>query len=241
MTRGPSDLPERLVDGEATDFERRMISALREKKPSASSSARMASALGVSLTATTAAATAGAKAAATASTSALWPWVAASVAVLGLAAAGGVIGTHARHAARPEPPSISAPAAAPAMAAPDPVVPNVTAEPTARPLAPARRVHSSQLRGDLRDQIALIDEARDVLAQGSPQRALETLRRYQTRYPSGGFRPEAAAITIEALVKLGREAEARALAKRFIAEHRGTLLAARVAGLVGLLPAPATP
>jgi hypothetical protein len=39
---------------------------------------------------------------------------------------------------------------------------------------------------------------------------------------------------VEALVKLGRAAEARALAERFVAEHRGTLLARRVADVAGL-------
>ena len=35
-------------------------------------------------------------------------------------------------------------------------------------------------------------------------------------------------------MKLGREAEARALAERFVAEHRGSLLATRVADVAGL-------
>ena len=39
---------------------------------------------------------------------------------------------------------------------------------------------------------------------------------------------------VEALMKLGRATEARALAERFVAEHRGTLLARRVADVAGL-------
>jgi hypothetical protein len=39
---------------------------------------------------------------------------------------------------------------------------------------------------------------------------------------------------VEALMKLGREAEGRALAERFLAEHRGTLLARRVADVAGV-------
>ena len=38
-------------------------------------------------------------------------------------------------------------------------------------------------------------------------------------------------------MKLGREAEARALAERFVAEHRGSLLARRVAEIAGLADA----
>jgi hypothetical protein len=42
------------------------------------------------------------------------------------------------------------------------------------------------------------------------------------------------ALRIQALAKLGRMAEARALAERFVAEHRGSPLASRVAREVGL-------
>jgi hypothetical protein len=91
----------------------------------------------------------------------------------------------------------------------------------------------------LRDEIGFIDGARAALSDGDGGRALDVVRRYMDRYPSGTFRPEATAIRIEALLKLGRRAEARALAARFVAEQRGSLLAARVAELVGLdQPAP---
>jgi outer membrane protein assembly factor BamD (BamD/ComL family) len=82
---------------------------------------------------------------------------------------------------------------------------------------------------DIQDQIALVDAARGALASGSSNRALELLRQYQRKYPSGSFRPEVAALKIEALQKLGRTTEARALAERFIAENRGSPLAERVA------------
>ena len=88
--------------------------------------------------------------------------------------------------------------------------------------------------GDLRDQVAFIDSARTAMSAGSSRRALETLRRYLDRYPAGSFRPEAVALEVEALMKLGREADARALAERFVAEHRGSLLARRVADVAGL-------
>jgi hypothetical protein len=87
----------------------------------------------------------------------------------------------------------------------------------------------------------LLDAARQALSSGADRRGLELLRRYGDRYPSGSLRPEATAIKIEALMKLDRDAEARALAARFIAEHRGSLLAGRVAELVGLTQPPAAP
>ena len=74
------------------------------------------------------------------------------------------------------------------------------------------------------------------MSAGAGRRALEILRRYQDKYPAGSFRPEATALKVEALMKLGREAEARAIAERFVAEHRGSLLARRVAEIAGLAP-----
>jgi outer membrane protein assembly factor BamD (BamD/ComL family) len=80
----------------------------------------------------------------------------------------------------------------------------------------------------------LIDGARSAMGAGAGGRALDILGQYQSKYPAGSFRPEAAALKIEALVKLGRTAEARTLAERFVAEHGGTPLAERVARLAGL-------
>ena len=61
MSRDSTDLPERLIAGEATDFERRVIDSALEKRPSAAASARMARALGVTVTALGTAATAKAR------------------------------------------------------------------------------------------------------------------------------------------------------------------------------------
>ena len=41
------DLPERLLESDATDFERRVLDAALQKQPSSAASARMAKALGV--------------------------------------------------------------------------------------------------------------------------------------------------------------------------------------------------
>jgi outer membrane protein assembly factor BamD (BamD/ComL family) len=87
---------------------------------------------------------------------------------------------------------------------------------------------------NLREQIAMVDSARDAIAANAGQRALKILRRYQDKYPAGSFRPEVAALKIEALVKLGRSAEARALAERFISEYGEGPLADRVARIAGI-------
>src|SRR3954468_754309 len=98
MSRRPADQSERLLSSNASDFERRLLEAALQKRPSPAASARMARALGVSVVAAGAATTsaslaAGAAAsnATTAATSVTWPWISAGV--LGLVVAGAVVGT----------------------------------------------------------------------------------------------------------------------------------------------------
>ena len=242
MNRPMADLPERLLESDATAFERRVLGAALRKQPSPAASARMAKALGVTVAAVgtaTAASTLAADAAATKATAAvattsLWPWVSAGV--IGLVVAGAV-GRHARRPPR-APSHILSP---PAVTAPLPPVQrrprrpaDAVAEPPPRAVAPTQRSRAVTAAGDLRDQVAFIDSARTAMSAGGSRRALEILRRYLDKYPAGSFRPEATALEVEALMKLGREAEARALAERFVAEHRGSLLARRVADVAGL-------
>jgi outer membrane protein assembly factor BamD (BamD/ComL family) len=115
-------------------------------------------------------------------------------------------------------------------------VPTVVVEalPSAAPSAAPVHGHAQAPVDDIKGQIALIDAARTALSTGAANRALEVLGQYQARYPAGSFRPEATALRIEALAKLGRNAEARALGERFIAEHHGSPLADRVAREIGV-------
>jgi hypothetical protein len=248
MSRLSKDLPERLLSGEATDFERRVLDAGLEKRPTAAASARIAKALGVTVTTVGTAAAAKALAAqatskaAVAATSTTWPWISAGL--VGLAVAGAVVGTHVRHATPPEDSPSSVVVTVPAAPAPSRPASAVVADIEDPGPAPAKSIHRNRapaMAGDLRDEIAAVDSARAALSAGDASRALEVLRRYEARYASGSFRPEATAIRIEALVKLGRQSEARTLAARFVAEQRGTLLAKRVAELVGLSDSPAVP
>ena len=64
---------------------------------------------------------------------------------------------------------------------------------------------------------------------GATERALVLLRRYETSYPGGAFRPEALALRIEALAEGGRAAEARPLAREFLARYPQSPLSDRVA------------
>jgi hypothetical protein len=252
MSRPPDDSPERLLGGDATDFERRVLEAALRKNPSPAVSARMASALGVAVTAVgtggvaaaeAAAAPMGAsKAAVTATgTTAVWPWVVGGI--LGLVAAGAVVGARVWRGSPPPEPRQAAPSEAAPRAPAPPTLPSAPSQPA--PVAaetapgPAAAVvpgggGRTPATGDLANQIAFIDAARAATAAGDGRRALQILRRYQSKYPAGSFRPEATGLTVEALVRLGRDAEARALAERFVTEHRGSLLAKRVAEIAGL-------
>jgi len=208
----------------------------------------MAAAIGISTVAigTAASTTAGtapaasvgaASAKATVGASALLPWISAGIVLLGIA--GVVVGTRvwmpSAPAARPAAPASPAtPPAAPVV--PEEVAPAAAVETPPAETAPSAAPHrpAGSRAVDLREQIALIDGARQAVKAGEGDRALEILRRYHDKYPAGSFRPEAAALRIEALAQLGRRAEARALAERFIAEHGGSPLADRVARITGL-------
>ena len=99
---------------------------------------------------------------------------------------------------------------------------------------PSRQLRAATPATDLRDQTALVDAARSAVSSGAPSRALEIVRQYEGKYPAGAIRPEAAAVKIEALAKLGRGAEARALAQRFTADYGPGPLSDRVARIAGL-------
>jgi hypothetical protein len=252
MSKSESELPARLREGGATHLEQRLLSAASREQPPRELSERMALGIGVSMppvvgnTAAEQAPTgpgATAPSAATASSSFV-PWIAGAVVVAAIA---GIF-----VASRSEP----VPAAAPVVPAPSPVVPSAEVDPAAVPTVGEPRTDTTQpgdqeaapssvspstQRGrsgpadsDLREQIAMVDAARATLARGNADRALGLVRDYQARYPSGAFRPEAAAVRIEALVKLGRTTEARAAAERFVSSYGRTPLADRVARLAGL-------
>ena len=245
MNRPPADLPEPLLAADASDFERRLLESARQKGPSPAASARMARALGVTAAVaatgvaakTLAAEAAASKATVAAGASTVWPWISAGV--IGLAVAGAVIGTRVWHASPPAPrpvsPSVAVPTPPPAPSA-LPEQPGAMAERPPSQAAATRRTHGVPIAAELRDQIEFIDAARAALSVGADRRALELVGHYQEKYPAGSFRPEATALRVEALMKIGREAEARALAERFVAEHRGSLLATRVAEIAGLAP-----
>jgi hypothetical protein len=249
MSKTDTELPERLRDAGATDLERRLLHAASREEPSRALSERMAGAIGIAMpeagSALSEVAKPGTQAASktAAASGSLAPWIASAVVAAMVAGAFVVIGpaktpsTPSRTAAAPSssmrtaaplPTPVSAPSAADLpRKAPDQRAPSVAAS------AEAQR-GSGPVSSDIAEQIALIDAARLALAGGSAERAITSVRQYQTRYPKGAFRPEAAAIKIEALVKLGHAEEARALAERFLVAHGPSPLANRVTRLAGL-------
>jgi hypothetical protein len=248
MSKKESKVPERLRAAGAGELERRLIDAAGRERPSGELSERMARAIGVPLPAAGHAggehADAGDSAPHTATASgSLWPWAGGALATVAVAV--GVV-----FALRPGTAPVSnsgvteptrttvsavAPPQTPVKALPPPDAPVKAVEP-----APLTPVPSSAQRGgtkasgDLAEQIALVDAARSAVRSGDVERALAAVRKYQAEYPRGAFRPEAAALKVEALVKAGRTAEARAAAERFVVAYGPGPLTDRVALLAGL-------
>ena len=215
--------PERLRVVGATDLEKRLLAAAASEAPSPELRRRMARAVGVAAGAAMAAAPTQALATRTAA-GASWPLVSAGVLVL--AVAGAAVGWSRVH--RPVAAAAGAVRATPPTSPVAPVAPVREAAPVVarahRHVAPA---------GDLRAEIALLDAARAAASAGDGARALTLLRRYDATFPAGTFRPESAALQIEALARLGQIDRARALGRAFIAAHPDSPLVARVRHVTG--------
>lgn len=253
MSTNENGAPERLRSKGATELERRLLEAASREQPLPELSERMARAIGVSIPIAENAAThGGGSARGTARPPAAprfaLPWTA------GLIAAGAVvIAAVVAWPPRAVPPqaSPSAAPATPSASAPELVTPPATPVDSTQTPLPASRVddprhstaapplsrsHTATATSDLRDQLSMVGAAHRELSRGQPAGALALSLEYLSKYPNGSFRPEAAAIRIEALVKLGRVTEARALANQFASSYGSGPLADRVATLSGASP-----
>jgi hypothetical protein len=203
-------------------------------------------AVGSGAAVTVASKTAAAASKAASSGGTLLPWF--SGALVAAVVAGAFVA--ARPTAQQSPPALagSAAALAPVTSLAGPAPPQ-SASAAARPTeAPSRsenaelpkpvlpsaspRLRAGTTASELANQIAVVDAARAALAGGDSARALASVRDYQSGYPNGSFKPEVAAIKIEALLKLGRKTEARALAERFSANYGPGPLTDRVTRLL---------
>jgi hypothetical protein len=94
-----------------------------------------------------------------------------------------------------------------------------TAEPTRAPPSSERETTSVPpiVSGGDMTQLLLeakaVEAARSALASGDPKKALEELRFYEERTKAEALRQEATLLKIEALMLVGRSAEAHALAR----------------------------
>ncbi len=208
----------RLLDEGGSSFERDLLSALSDERPSPELLARMQQGLGIASGATTAAA------------AATFGW--AKLAFAGLAAAGLAVGAAVvlRHPAEPAPPTIApslkpvpAKVEAPALQpGPEPVSVTdlaVVPEEAQEPAAPSRPRPAASVTVDLKEEIRLLDQARAAVRGGQGSEALAVLAKYNRRYPRGQFRQEAQVLRVEALEQSGQKKAAAELGKQFVAAH----------------------
>jgi len=177
-----------------------------------------------------------------------------AVVVVGVAGAGVALGSVAideglvdRVARRPvasesapmaaAPPRPATPAAAAPAIASGTVEESVVAS---APSAPLEVVHapapvaapSASAGGTSAAELAVLDRARAVLADGEPARALSILDTYRARFPRGIMTPEASILRIEALVKAGDRPAAKRLADAFLQADPASPYSSRIASLL---------
>ena len=96
----------------------------------------------------------------------------------------------------------------------------VAAHSAPRPNAVAAAALAENARASqLREESAMILDARRVLRAGDPARALTLLDAARTRFPDGGLVQEREALTIEALVRSGQRALATKRAEAFLRDY----------------------
>lgn len=102
----------------------------------------------------------------------------------------------------------------------------------ARPGAP-RLQPAREKAEDLRREVEALDDARALLAS-NPGGALQALQAYEARHPRGRLRLEARVLRVDALLRAGRMAEAKAEGEGFLRDHPNGFLAERVRRLLGV-------
>jgi hypothetical protein len=208
-----------MLDGDGNAFERELLGSLAEERPGRALSRRMRQ--GLVLSGVLVSAKAG-----------LASWVV----IAGFVTAGATAGVVALTRGAPE---AAAPVSAakvetpraPQVEGPPPVesapaaVPDAVRAPNVAPPSVSSR--------DLREEIALLDQARAAVRSGNGQKALALLSLHQRQFPRGEFRQEVTVLRIEALAGTGQSATAAALGKRFLAAHPESPHAERIERLIG--------
>lgn len=126
--------------------------------------------------------------------------------------------------------AVAAPAAPPTVASPQQAKvedPSVKLSP-----APMLAAPSASSAGTLSAEAALLEQARGQM-RGAPSVALSLAAEHAQRFPRGQLASERTLIQIEALHRLGRDAQARSLARGLLAGSGSGLYAERVQQLLG--------
>jgi hypothetical protein len=84
----------------------------------------------------------------------------------------------------------------------------------------------------LAEEVAALDQARQVL-KTDPERSLELIDDYVSRFPSGELRPEALVLRIDALVRADRRPRAEAQASDYVSRFPRSPHAKRIRRLMG--------
>jgi hypothetical protein len=130
--------------------------------------------------------------------------------------------------------SLQAPVALQPMAAPVPSVRPAPPPPSDAPVSAQAEgsAHKERRPRSLAQEIASLDQVRQLLVKGEPSQALAALRRHARTYADGALQQEASLLRIEALLRAGEPAQARALAARFLKEHADSPHQERVRALM---------
>jgi hypothetical protein len=134
-----------------------------------------------------------------------------------------------RHSARPHRKQKLKPASSlPIAAAPAGLDAIAQSSPFAASGASPTPVPAAPPSSSLAEELSLLHQAQTALKASQPRRALTLLEAHATRFPDGALREERRAARIVALCELGRMAEAKEEAKRFLEESPQSPLAGRI-------------
>jgi hypothetical protein len=111
------------------------------------------------------------------------------------------------------------------------VAPSAKRAPSVAPSVTAEREAPS-----LERELSLLERARTALSEGEPQRTLRLLGEHGLAYPNSALQQEREALTIRALMAVGRSTEARARAARFVEAYPTSALRASVDRAVSTIP-----
>jgi hypothetical protein len=91
---------------------------------------------------------------------------------------------------------------------------------------------------ELGEQVASLDRAGRALAAGEAAEALRLIDEYQARFPTGSLLQEATVVRVDALLALGRRADATAVAATFLSSHPTSPYAAKLRRRLERTPIP---